>query len=129
MNYSAEFYFLNKEKQTINMEKFINDIMLDIPVINLDAIWKGNFKDLPPNQNYQLIIDYPIHGVPIKFNIKTGKKGINLFRLLSIIGEKYQYIYDHETDYNIYGHDIYDLQLEGITVNHKKKIIELSVGS
>lgn len=110
------------------MKKNINDVTLFIPVTHLDAIWKGNFKDLPRNQNYQLIIDYPLDK-PAKFKIKTGKMGIGLIRLLGIIGKKYSYVYENAEKYGIWGHDIDDLQLEGLRINHKKKTIELYMGS
>lgn len=106
----------------------INDVTIFIPVTNLDGFWKGSFKDLPPNKIYELIIDYPL-SVKAKFKIHTGKNGLGLIKLLGIIGKKYIHIYENPRQYGIWGHVIDDLQLEGITVNHKKKTIELSMGS
>jgi len=104
-----------------------------IPVTNLSAIWKGDFNRLPANSTYQLIIDYPLTH-PVTYNIKTGKNGMGLISLLSKIGKLYEKTYQDDDDsdgekHGIWGHDIGDLSLEGIDINHNRKTITLAVGS
>lgn len=107
-----------------------NSITIFIPISQLDAIWTGEFKNLPANQTFQLIIDYPLGGErPVPYNIKTGKTGMGLVKLLKKIGEAYVDLYTHADRYGVFGHDMEDLQLEGINVDFKKKIIRLDVGS
>ncbi len=114
-------------------------ITVFIPVTNLDGIWKGDFDKLPPNETYDLIIDYPL-AVAARYKIKTGKNGMGFLQLLGRIGKLYQKTYDVEDEaistspsghgcYGICGHDISDLSLEGINIDHKKKQITLDVGS
>jgi len=99
-----------------------------VPVTYLGGIWRGTFKELPPNETYELLIDYPLAN-PARFNIKTGKNGLNLVALLGKIGKCYEEVYNEEDRYGIWGHDIGDLSIQGIDVNHVKKTIKLSMGS
>lgn len=114
------------------MKKNKEDITINISVTNLaESIWKGDLQKLPAKKIYELVIDYPLSN-PAIFKINTGKTGMGLIALLSKIGKLYQQTYDVEDAngrYGIYGHDIDDLAIEGITVDHKKKRITLSVGS
>jgi hypothetical protein len=103
-------------------------VTLFIPVTNLDAIWKGDASPLPPNQTYNLIIDYPLDK-PASFKIRTGKNGMTFLSLLNKIGIYYNKIYENEDKYGIWGHDIDDLSLQGVDINHKNKTINLSLGS
>ena len=113
-------------------------ITLDIPITYLAATWKGSFDKLPANKTYELIIDYPLSN-PARYQIKTGKTGMGLVKLLGTIGKLYQKTYDVEDSsmdneedggrYGIWGHDIGDLALEGIDINHKTKKITLDIGS
>lgn len=115
------------------MKKKNQSITVHIPITMLSSIWKGDFQKLPPNQTYQLVIDYPLDK-PAVYPIKTGKNGMGLVVLLGKIGKLYQKTYDVEDEseqgrYGIYGHSIDDLNLSGIRVNHKKKLITLGVDS
>lgn len=113
-------------------------VTIHIPVTMLSSIWKGDFKKLPANKTYELIIDYPLIK-PAIYNINTGKNGMGLVALLGKIGKLYQKTYDVEDAtlkseeeggrYGIRNHDIDDLSLCGISVNHKYKKIRLSVNS
>jgi hypothetical protein len=112
-------------------------ITLDVQVTNLTYTWKSNFQRLPPNKIYELVIDYPLSN-PAVYKIKTGKNGMGLVTLLGKIGKLYQRVYALEDRrisagkeglYGIWGHDMDDLAIEGININHKKKIITLDVGS
>ena len=110
-----------------NKEKMI----LNIPIYCLDAIWRGTFKTLPANKKYELTIDYPLSS-PAKYIIKTGK-GMNFIGLLKEIGKAYIKVYadddKNDSKYGIWGHEITDLALEGISIDHKKKTIKLDIGS
>jgi hypothetical protein len=119
-------------------KKTSQSISVHIPVTMLASKWDGDFQKLPPNKTYELIIDYPLFK-PAVYKISTGKNGMGLVRLLGIIGKLYQKTYDREDAtspakdeagvYGIHGHDIGDLNLSGISVNHKTLKIRLSVDS
>lgn len=86
---------------------------------------------MPPNKVYELIIDYPLTQ-PYYHKLKTGSKGISYCQLMKIIYKAYIYVYKQDVKhgkYEIWGHDIDDLCLEGIRVNHKTKQITLNIGS
>ena len=87
----------------------------------------GNIR-LKPNTDYKLIIDYPL-SCKAEFIIKCDGKGLDLQGLVKKIINSYYEIYENEKKYGIWGHDIVDLYLEGITVDHSKKIIILDMGS
>lgn len=118
MDYLAKIIIMNKTQK----------ITLFIPVENLTAKWNGQFEKLPPNKIYEIVIDYPIDK-PFVRKINTGKFGMSLFSLLRRIGKYYQSIYNCEEKYGVWGHEITDLIIEGININHKKKLITLDIGS
>lgn len=109
-----------------------------IPITYLSAIWKINFEKIPKNKSYYLHIDYPLTN-KTKFKINTGKNGMNIIQLFSKIGKLYQKIYSKEDQtlisesedgcYGIYGHNIDDLSLQSIHIDHKMKKITLGIGS
>lgn len=103
-------------------------ITVCIPVRELDGIWNGDFKNLPPNKTFELVIDYPLDK-PALFPIKTGKKGIGMLRLFKEIGKAYNKVYDDVYQYGVFGHDIGDLFLEGINIDYEKHKITIEVGS
>ena len=107
--------------------KTIQSITIDIRVCELTDIGV-NWKNLPPNQTFELLIDYPLHN-PTTFNIKTGKKGMSLVKLLSQVGKSYEKVYANPNKYGIWGHCIGDLYDEGIEVNVKTNKIHLIMGS
>lgn len=114
------------------MAKTTDKLSIDlfIPISNLGASWKGKWKDLPPNEEFSLIIDYPLGGnKPVIYKIKTGKSGMNLIQLLAKIGSSYEDLYDNADRHCVFGHDIDDLSLGGIIVDFKKKRITLGVDS
>ena len=112
----------------MSIKKSLQSATLFIPIISLDAVWKGDASSLPPNKTYSLIIDYPLDK-PAVFKIKTGKKGMSFLSLLNKIGIFYNRVYEDGHKYVVWGHDISDLSLEGIDINHKNKTISLYVGS
>jgi hypothetical protein len=83
---------------------------------------------LLPNKIYTLTIDYPLN-TPLKVLIASGKQGMGLAPLLVQIGKAYHKAYSNDNKYGIWGHDMGDLTLESIKVNHLTKSITLSVGS
>lgn len=101
-------------------KKNIQDITVFIPVTHLAAIWKGEFNKLPANKTFNLIVEYPVE-YKLNFPIKTGKTGLGLVRLLGKIGKIYEKIYQNPDKYGVVSHGIYDLCLEGLTVNLKKQ--------
>ena len=94
----------------------------------------SNLKDckgdvhLPPNETYELLINYPLT-TSLKYPIETGKEGMGLAPLFREIGKAYQKAYDDSDEYGIWGHDMGDLILASISVDHNKKIITLGVDS
>jgi hypothetical protein len=111
-------------------KKSKQSITIFIPITQLDAIWRGELDRLPANQTFDLIIDYPLGGARAHhFPIKTGKHGLGLIGLLGKIGQAYKKLYEDPDENDIFGHDIDDLQLEGISVNFKTKKITLDIGS
>jgi hypothetical protein len=106
------------------------NVSVHIPVTMLASYWKGDFQKLPANRIYELIIDYPFGGArEHHFPIKTGKHGLGLVGLLSKIGKAYEKIYEDPSTNGVFGHDIDDLNLSGVRVNHKTKKIRLDVDS
>lgn len=87
----------------------------------------GDFR-LPANKVYTLVIDYPFESER-RYQIKTGG-GMGLVNLFKHIGSAYNRTYaDADKGNNGYWHAVEDLYIEEIKVNHKKKLITLSVGS
>ena len=103
------------------------NITTNIPVSYLDG-WNGYLQNLPPNQTFELIIDYPV-STWARYKIRTGKKGMGLGKLLGVIGKSYEKVYAAETKYGVWGHYITDLAIEGIQIDFEKKVIRLDVGS
>ena len=102
-----------------------------IPVRRLISCKKDIF--LLPNKEYKLIIDYPLSKKAV-FSIKTGKFGIGSNELMGRIGTFYEWIYqeDARTDgekFGIWGHELSDLELGSIEINHKTKKIRLGIDS
>jgi len=99
---------------------------LGISVIYLSDM-SGNIE-LQPNTLYTLLITYPLNS-GVEFLIHSGDNGCGLISLLSDIGKAYEKVYASPEQFGIWGHDIGDLVLESISVDHDKRLITLSVGS
>lgn len=91
--------------------------------------WGGKDFWLPANRTYTLVVDYPFNK-EARYEIKT-KKGMGLLGLIGQIRKAYdrKYRAAEKDDDDGYWHGIEDLVIEGISVNHKRKIIRLDVGS
>jgi hypothetical protein len=112
------------------VKKTKQSVTIFIPVAQLGATWKGEIDRLSANQTFDLVLDYPFDGErKHHFPIKTGKNGMGLIALLGKIGQAYEKIYEDPEENGVEGHDIDDLQLEGINVNYKTKKITLDIGS
>lgn len=121
------------------MKKKANKQSADVhvPVTMISYSWKGNIS-LPRNKIYTLFIKYPLSN-PAKFDIKTGKNGMGIIELIGAIGKVYKKIYEIDDleeksnndnfTYGVWGHDIGDLNLSGINVDHVKKQITIDVDS
>jgi|ERR1019366_4700639 hypothetical protein len=109
------------------MKKKSQHIKCDVQVEMLRC-WRNDLQTLPPNQTFELIIDYPVSN-PATYKLHTGKSGMGLCRLLKEIGKAYEKVYAAEDKYGVWGHFITDLAIEGISVDFKKKKIRLDVGS
>jgi hypothetical protein len=110
----------NRKIQTIHTNCYLLDL-IDQP--------KTTFRNLPPNQIFNLEVDYPLSKPYPTFAIRTGKKGMTLDGILREVGKAYKKVYANTDKYGIWGHDIGDLHVEGIQVNFKTKHIYLSMGS
>ncbi len=85
---------------------------------------------LPPNQTFLLVIDYPLFVIkPVNFKIKTGKHGLGFAGLVNKIVRIYNKIYKNPDRYGVFGHGIEDLSLGRISVDFTKQKIYLGVGS
>ncbi len=83
---------------------------------------------LPPDQEYSIIIDYPLRK-PATFKVKTGKRGMGTSALIRKVGQLYNKVYANEAKHGVWGHEMQDLILSGIVVDHVRKLIQLSVDS
>ncbi len=121
-----------------------------VPVKATQSIWCNvhvdtwNFSGgdfwLPRNQEYELTIDYPVSN-PFRAKIRTGKNGLGFAGLMTKIVKAYQRMYDQEDRdmrrkgddcagrWGIWGHDIGDLAISGVRINHNKRTISLYVSS
>lgn len=74
----------------------------NISLSYLDS-WSGDMQNLPPNQTFELIIDYPV-STWARYKIHTGKNGMGLCKLLKVIGKSYEKVYANEEKYGVWGH-------------------------
>jgi len=84
-----------------------------------------------PGETVTVEIDYPLER-PRTFKIHGGKTGKSYIAVVNAIVRKYREIYkDDETNKsnNVCGHDIGDLYLEDIKVDHRTKKVRIFVGS
>lgn len=110
-----------KKQATLYKEYFDLRVVNDNVNIFIDL-------SLPKNKTYTLAIDYPTNKEYI-FQIKTGVKGLTEKALIDKIRKTYEKVYNAPQTYGVWGHDISDLWIESIAVDHKKKTIDLGMGS
>lgn len=107
----------------------INKISCDYQVTEIPNLRKvKEILNLMPDETYTLKIDYPLEKPTYRF-IKTGKVMMELWAILNKIEKFYREIYEDPEKYHVYGHDITDLVVESVTVNHVKRTISIGVGS
>lgn len=97
----------------------------DVPVERLEY-FSGKL-DLKPKTKYTLVIDYPLNK-PANFEFESGTKP-DLAELFAFIGKCYKNVYRDTVGYGVWGHDIEDLVIEGVSVDNKAKTIKLGIGS
>lgn len=90
--------------------------------------FSGSSIYLQPNTTYILQVTYPLRNT-FDFPLKVPDNGMDSQNLINKICEIYRRIYKNEEKYGIWGHDIEDLAIQQIIVNHKTKKITLSMGS
>jgi hypothetical protein len=101
--------------------------------------WLGTRTDvrLRPNAVYRLTLTYPLAREAI-FEIPTGRRGLDFGQLVTSIAKAYAELYAQEDRdlaaggegrWGIYGHDLRDLHIEEIHLNHEARTIRLFVGS
>jgi hypothetical protein len=76
-----------------------------------------------------IIFDYPTGGNgEFRFNFESNT-GFTRKHLIKLIVDTYQKMYENTQMYSIFGHEIGDLWIEGITYDSDDKIVTLSIGS
>lgn len=120
-------------------KKTTQHISMNVHIADINTKDNSDFDKLPPHQIFSLVIDYPLD-TPATYEIKTGRSGMGLNKLVGEIGKAYKKTYDvedawEETEedpdppFGIWGHDLSDLYLEQININYKTNKITLDVGS
>jgi hypothetical protein len=129
-----------KEKQIPYTKKLSNiqDVDCFLPLWLVDSFGYSDTTSLPPNATYDLMITYPLT-TPASFKVKTGKKGMSILKLVSVIGEFYDEIFMKEAAtfdekkgcgmYGLAGQEMEDLVIENIKIDHLLFRINLSIGS
>lgn len=122
--YSSKIF---KNKKVLNSFNKLKELVICEQVASNDF----EVKDVifPEKINADLFLSYPLSVVvkqPITFT--------SLYTLISQIRETYKKIYEEEkgtNKYGIWGHSIYDLYIEGITIMEGKNnpIIKVNIGS
>jgi hypothetical protein len=106
-------------------------VSLDISIKHWD---EKNSSDvfLPPNQTFDIVIDYPLSGT-YTFVLRTGETGLHTIDIINAIVHIYKNIIyvneESEARFGVWGHDIRDLHLEAFEVNFDLKNIKLNIGS
>lgn len=77
------------------------------------AGWLRYKKDGLP-EKVRGLIDYPLE-VPVLFPIEVGPEPWSLWRICCAFAEQYVRIYNHPDRYGVWGHDMADLSITGLT--------------
>lgn len=113
------------------MKSNIETVSVHIPIM-MGVSNKGNCS-IKPNKVYTLVLNYPFAGLEHNFPIKSGPKGLSGNDLVGVICKIYcDKVYKNdksEEKYGVFGHDVGDLSLCEIKVNHVKKLITVCVNS
>ena len=123
-NYSSKLF---KNKKVLNSFNKLKELMICEPVASKEFEVKDMY--FPEKMNADLLLSYPFKVVvkqPIIFK--------SLYELITQIRDTYKKIYEEEDKthkYGIWGHSIYDLYIEGISILEGKfnPIIKVYIGS
>ena len=123
-NYNSKLF---KNKKVLNSFNKLNESMFSEPIASKE--FEVSNILFPKKINADLFLSYPLKVVvkqPIAFN--------SLYELITAIRETYTKIYKEEKKshrYGIWGHSIYDLYIEGISIMEGKDnpIIKVYIGS
>ena len=123
-NYSSKLF---KNKKVLNSFNKLNEAMFSEPVASKEFEVKNML--FPEKIKADLLLSYPLE-VVVKQTI-TFK---SLYELITQIRNTYKEIYEEEKKthkYGIWGHSIYDLYIEGISImeGRDNPIIRVYVGS
>lgn len=123
-DYSSKLF---KNKKVLNSFNKLEELMVREPIVSKE-FEVGDMK-FPQKVNADLLLSYPFNVVvrqPIVFS--------SLYELISQIRETYKKIYEEEEQnhkYGIWGHSIYDLVIEGVSIVEGKDnpIVKVYIGS
>jgi hypothetical protein len=74
------------------------------------------------------LIDYPLER-PCLFTIEIGEEPWSLWEICCAFADQYAKIYESPERYGVWGHDMTDLWIEGLTYYPKKRLIYALMGS
>lgn len=123
-NYSSKLF---KNKKVLNSFNKLQELMICEPVASKEF----EVKDMlfPKQVDADLFLSYPLQVV-----VKQHVSFKSLYELITQIRNTYKEIYEKEEkthEYGIWGHSIYDLYIEGISIVEGKDnpIIKVYIGS
>jgi hypothetical protein len=68
------------------------------------------------------LIDYPLR-VPVLFSIATGAPPWTVWDICCAFADQYERIYEHPGRYGVWGHDLADLWIDGLSYCPEEKLI------
>lgn len=83
-------------------------------------------EGLPPT--VRGLIDYPLE-TPVLFTIEVGEEPWSLWDICCAFADQYAKIYEKPQRYGVWGHDITDLWIEGLTYYPEQRLIYALMGS
>jgi len=120
---------------------YYDSVWDDACAMMIDPKYSEESKIIQPNEviikahTIEIEYDYPLE-TTVRFK-HTDKRGWTRRRLFKAIQKDYLRIYreedaaeyDDDSPYGIWGHDLGDLHLEGLTYDPDKKLVTLIIGS
>jgi hypothetical protein len=74
------------------------------------------------------LVNYPVEG-PVLFSIEAGAKPWYLWDILTAFSDQYSRIYEDPARFGVWGHDLEDLWIEGLSYYPGKRLIYPTIGS
>jgi hypothetical protein len=87
-----------------------------------------NLEDVEQPQVVRGLVDYPVER-PVLFSIEVGPKPWYLWDLLTAFSDQYARIYEDPARFQVWGHDLDDLWIEGLSYYPEKRLIYPTIGS